>query len=414
MLMDQIVDQMDRNEGNEGMGKLNMLNRVVVDNQMFRGLGADITGMQDVREIAKKAGLYWKVVTVPAAKMVKGNWVEEPGYRFQLRGRNHGLPEGVADPDAGRAFVCSSDKYKPFQNDEVLTQMIEAAKIGDLRMRMAGALGGGARIFAVADTVGTGKEFAITPKTDYERGIASGYNAHAGVTMSPDGVRGDVTRLQVIMSNRHDGTGALVISAVAMREWCANTVTLTAAAGRISIRHTRHLTQQDHKRIQELFRSAIEEFETYESKARRMYETPMTRLEQEALVLELLQPELILEAACKLPISNARPQQPLAAGDVREAGRRVLAEVAERDVRLWSPDLLTRPTNRIIECMDTQPGAASGRGTAWQTFNAVTYYADHVRGRSADSGAEAAYFGEGDRLKTRALELIVDHVDSRR
>lgn len=50
------------------------------------------------------------------------------------------------------------------------------------------------------------------------------------------------------------------------------------------------------------------------------------------------------------------------------------------------------------------PGVA---GTSWGLLNAVTEYVDHhIRARSQDNRLDSAWFGNGDKLKTKALELL--------
>jgi len=49
---------------------------------------------------------------------------------------------------------------------------------------------------------------------------------------------------------------------------------------------------------------------------------------------------------------------------------------------------------------------AGAQGTAWGLVNAVTEYVDHhATARSADHRRSSAWFGDGDALKLRALEL---------
>ncbi len=68
--------------------------------------------------------------------------------------------------------------------------------------------------------------------------------------------------------------------------------------------------------------------------------------------------------------------------------------------------------HRIVrECVDTQPGAELGEGTWWQAFNAVTYYTDHLAGRSQDTRLQSAWYGSNKNLKAKALELAVEMAD---
>ena len=50
-------------------------------------------------------------------------------------------------------------------------------------------------------------------------------------------------------------------------------------------------------------------------------------------------------------------------------------------------------------------------GTAWAWLNAVTQYADHAaKARSPSHRLDSAWFGPGDKLKQRAMQLAVEYV----
>jgi hypothetical protein len=57
-------------------------------------------------------------------------------------------------------------------------------------------------------------------------------------------------------------------------------------------------------------------------------------------------------------------------------------------------------------------GAAIGsdidgvRGTRWAALNAVTELIDHERGRTDGTRMESAWFGTGNAIKNKALELL--------
>jgi phage/plasmid-like protein (TIGR03299 family) len=48
------------------------------------------------------------------------------------------------------------------------------------------------------------------------------------------------------------------------------------------------------------------------------------------------------------------------------------------------------------------------RGTAYNLLNAITNYTDHSRSTKGDMRSESALFGSGDKLKTSALQIIMD------
>lgn len=72
---------------------------------------------------------------------------------------------------------------------------------------------------------------------------------------------------------------------------------------------------------------------------------------------------------------------------------------------------LSRPAERVLELVDTQPGANFAPGSWWSAFNAVTYFADHERGRDADTRLQSAWFGQSKSLKLKALEDAVKYAE---
>lgn len=69
---------------------------------------------------------------------------------------------------------------------------------------------------------------------------------------------------------------------------------------------------------------------------------------------------------------------------------------------------LTRTGEKLLEVIETQPGADFKKGSWWQAFNAVTYAVDHELGRSADTRMASAWFGSGAKKKLDALNLAVE------
>ena len=65
-----------------------------------------------------------------------------------------------------------------------------------------------------------------------------------------------------------------------------------------------------------------------------------------------------------------------------------------------------RQLDALLESYETQPGKQYGQGTAWQAYNAVTYWVDHTRGRE-ENRKDNSLFGYGASLKREALKLAV-------
>lgn len=73
---------------------------------------------------------------------------------------------------------------------------------------------------------------------------------------------------------------------------------------------------------------------------------------------------------------------------------------------------LSRPAGRVLELVDTQPGSNFAPGSWWSAFNAVTYFADHERGRDADTRLQSSWFGQSKSLKLKALEDAVKYAEA--
>jgi phage/plasmid-like protein (TIGR03299 family) len=79
-------------------------------------------------------------------------------------------------------------------------------------------------------------------------------------------------------------------------------------------------------------------------------------------------------------------------------------------------DSSTRRTNILADILslyekndgDTFP---EQRGTAYALLNSITNYTDHVRSSKGGARAESALFGSGDKMKTSALEMILEEAE---
>ncbi len=75
-------------------------------------------------------------------------------------------------------------------------------------------------------------------------------------------------------------------------------------------------------------------------------------------------------------------------------------------------DTVSKPAQRILELVDTQPGAQYASGSWWSAFNAVTYFTDHERGRDADARLQSAWYGQSKNLKLKALETAIEYAEA--
>jgi phage/plasmid-like protein (TIGR03299 family) len=73
---------------------------------------------------------------------------------------------------------------------------------------------------------------------------------------------------------------------------------------------------------------------------------------------------------------------------------------------------LSKAATRCLEVVDTQPGAEIAPGTWWNTYNAVSFYTDHIASRTADNRLSSAWYGTGATLKTKALKSAVEMAEA--
>jgi phage/plasmid-like protein (TIGR03299 family) len=71
---------------------------------------------------------------------------------------------------------------------------------------------------------------------------------------------------------------------------------------------------------------------------------------------------------------------------------------------------LSRMAQDIQDATVLSPGAQleSAKGTLWGAVNGVTYFADHMRGRTQDTRLVSAWFGDSDLLKRTAVNTALE------
>ena len=75
----------------------------------------------------------------------------------------------------------------------------------------------------------------------------------------------------------------------------------------------------------------------------------------------------------------------------------------------------SRVLQRLVNATRTQPGFSEttyddGGATFATLYNGVTYWVDHVRGRKPETALFSSIYGEGERLKRRALKVALEMI----
>lgn len=342
--------------------------------QLYRGLALPVVDTGTVEGILAQIGANFKVCETPVTFTMPGT--------DEVRTMDN--RKVLVRCDTGAPIEVVSKGFQVHQNDIVVGQLKEVAEAGGVKLDAGGVFEGGARLF-LSGTVD--RKFDVGEEKKV----------------------GDIVQLRYTITGGHKPGTPTTLKAQAMRLWCKNGATLVAKQCEIRVTHQQKLNATALKRIGEFMRETQAEFTRFQAKAVTLLGTKISHEVNQAFVLELLEADLLEKVVRENSVIRADRA-------TKFTGAQILAEVVERSERgLLKPMQLAANTGKlgrtvpeIMRVVNNQPGAAESAGTMWNAYNAVTYHVDHVRGRS-DAAVVDSIFGEGDRLKTSALELAVEY-----
>jgi len=191
-------------------------------------------------------------------------------------------------------------------------------------------------------------------------------------------VGNDVSENYLLFFTSHDGSCAHTYGLTSVRVVCANTLRMamsTKRANLLNVRHTKNAKERLEKAHQALVVCGAE-IRGLEEKLTFLAERMMTKPTTLSL-LDRLFPKTGMEDGRE--VSSARREN-------------ILVEILEN---YESNDRNAFPEQR---------------GTAYSMLNAITSYVDHSRSsRAGEAGRyESAVFGQGNRLKSQALEVLLE------
>jgi phage/plasmid-like protein (TIGR03299 family) len=172
----------------------------VVGDPSWHRLGKLLNGLQTSDAMRKHAVLDWLVKMVP---LFLENGPQVKGAFATVRS------------DTGAALGVVGGNYVPLQNEEAFQLMDAIVGEGLAKYETAGSLDGGRRVWIMARIP---KELRVG--------------------------REDVVKTYALLSNRHDGSGAIRVLGTSIRAVCQNTLNLAmrgAKEGGLSIRHTKNV-----------------------------------------------------------------------------------------------------------------------------------------------------------------------------
>ena len=305
-------------------------------------------------EAARQAGLDW---TVQLTDMQA--YVSNPVSEFETVTDYYPVPKRQAVLKLGKdntneVIGVVGDKYKIVQNMEVFSALDTLVDSGDARYTAAGEYNNGANIWMVME-LPAGVQVADDP--------------HAAF---------------LLVQSSHDGSCAVRIRPIIERLYCANQINRIIKgkhknACTYVMKHTTNseLSVNDIRNITQLTYDSIQQYETIAG-------TLLQRKVDERQVRN------IFKAVWSLPSEvEESPDHLLSQGQRRQ---RTIA-LNGRD-SAWS----------IYSQSPTQENI---RGTAFGVWQAVIEHADHHASGGSDKRAIATISGRNDRIKDKALELVL-------
>jgi phage/plasmid-like protein (TIGR03299 family) len=245
----------------------------------------------------------------------------------------------------------SGEKFKVMQNHEGFEFFSEFVKAGNMTMETAGSLAGGKSIFALAKM--NQNDFYVANKNDNVENY-------------------------MLITIPHEYGKSIYIMYTPIRVVCNNTLQFAldarGADGVFRMTHGRQWSERVAEEARMTLNLTASKVTEYKESGEFLASKKITDNNLKQYFAELFQPDL-------KNVANG------------EDWNRVMKKM-------------------VGEVYENQPGFEMGAGTHWAAFNAVTFYVDHVAGRSDDTRVKSAIVGVGSALKRKALGLAMDYANA--
>ena len=316
----------------------------------WHGLGTPVEGLMTTTEALQKAHLDWEVVKLPLNYDESDNgcglYKPVPDTYGVFRESEEGLvPLTRGGKAVGRV-------WKPLQNVDAFAFMDEILQSHEAAIEVAGALGNGETVWILAklpDTI-----------------IINGQ---------------DPVEQYFLITNKHDGTGAVKFLPTPIRVVCQNTLSGAIAQGKSSTYNVRHTSKMG-ERVDDVRR------------ALGIMNKQFIEWGEQASELATVEYEI---------------------DDVKEYFIDVLGLKRDPETGEMADNTKTRlKMNKLMQLLSSpQNNVGDMGGTWWAAYNAVTEFIDHHattlrNGEKNRKGIESAIFGPYARKKKIAWELALE------
>lgn len=318
----------------------------------WHGLGTSVEGLMTTTEALQKAHLDWSVVKLPLWYDKSEDFTVNPSFDVvpDTFGVFRESEEGLVPLTRGGKAV--GRVWKPLQNVDAFAFMDEILQSHEAAIEVAGALGNGETVWILAklpDTI-----------------IINGQ---------------DPVEQYFLITNKHDGTGAVKFLPTPIRVVCQNTLSGAIAQGKSSTYNVRHTSKMG-ERVDDVRR------------ALGIMNKQFVEWGEQASKLATVQYEI---------------------DDVKEYFIDVLGLKRDPETGEMADNTKTKlKMNKLMQLLSSpQNNVGDMGGTWWSAYNAVTEYIDHHattlrNGEKSRKGIESAIFGPYARKKKIAWELALE------
>lgn len=308
---------------------------------------------------ATQAGLNWTVRTAPllaeATPLLIDSEGVTPATYIDITKK-----QAIVREDNSTVIGIVGSKYKMVQNMEVFNALDTLIDAGDARYAAAGEYNGGANIWMVLEL---------------PQGVNVANDPHAAF---------------LLVKTSHDGSSSVVIKPIIERLFCANQVNalISNKNGNRNRKYNEYTYRMSHTTNQELSIADIRNITNLTYTAIADYQLVADNLLRKDMTRE--QTLNFFKQVWALPSTvEDKPYELLTRGERKQ---QTIAKDAR--AKAWS----------IYSESETQENI---RGTAFGAWQAVIEYADHYASGGAERLAAATLSGRNDRVKTKALSLLV-------